>query len=111
MVRSKSSASPTRPATRATRGSTPPAKRTNKTKPTNATPPPTSWDERLISGLLTHKREVSGIALFLLGLVTLLALLDLTQTGWLGWWTGILRQLLGWGAFALCLLLAVILCN
>lgn len=87
---------------RATGGSSQAAKRPSS----SSTPPPTTWDERLVNGALAHRREISGIILFLFALLTLLALIGLTETGWLGWWTRFLRQLLGWGAFALCFLLA-----
>ena len=64
-----------------------------------------SWDERLVDGVTARRREVGGILLFLFSVITLLALTGLTQAGWLGWWTRLLRQIWGWGAYpvALCL--------
>ena len=41
-------------------------------------------------------------------LITLLALVGLTQTGWLGWWTRLLRQVFGWGALAVCMFLGAV---
>ncbi len=75
-------------------------------------PPPDaaarSWDERLIDGVIARRREVGGVLLFLLAVVTLLSLAGLTQAGWLGWWTRLLRQVLGWGAFPASLALAAL---
>ena len=67
-----------------------------------------SWDERLIDGLAARRLEVGGVLLFLLAVITLLALIDLTNAGWLAWWTRLLRQVFGWGAFAVCLFLAAV---
>jgi DNA segregation ATPase FtsK/SpoIIIE, S-DNA-T family len=67
---------------------------------------PETWDEHLVDGVLSYRFELAGILLFLLAIVTFLALLGLTQAGWLVWWTRLLRQLLGWGAFVTCLLIA-----
>lgn len=87
----------------------PPAEKPAKARPGDA-PEPTaqSWDERLIDSVGVHRREVSGILLILLALVTLLALSGLTQGGLLGGWTRLLRQIFGWGAFAVCLFLAAL---
>ncbi len=67
---------------------------------------PQSWDERLVDEVVVRRREVAGLLLFLLAAITLLALAGLTQTGWLAWWTRLLRQLFGWGAYAVSLTLA-----
>ena len=69
------------------------------------TPPPT-WDERLINALMPWRKEIGGILLFVLAIVTLLALPGFTEAGWLGWWTSLLRQIFGWGAYPLCLSVA-----
>ncbi len=61
-------------------------------------PPPPTWDERLVDSLLARRREVAGLLLFVLALVTLLALAGLNETAWLAWWTRLLRQVFGWGA-------------
>ena len=71
-------------------------------------PPPQSWDERLVDGVVARRREVGGVLLFLLALITLLALAGLTQAGWLGWWTRLLRQIFGWGAFVVCVFLGAV---
>ena len=70
--------------------------------------PPQSWDERLVDGVVARRREVGGVLLFLLALITLLALAGLTQAGWLGWWTRLLRQIFGWGAFVVCVFLGAV---
>ena len=62
-----------------------------------------SWDERLVDGVTARRREVGGILLFLFSVITLLALTGLTQAGWLGWWTRLLRQIWGWGAYPVAL--------
>jgi len=80
-----------------------PAKRDADEPPESAAPE--SWDERLVDEVVARRREVAGLLLFLLAAVTLLALAGLTQTGWLAWWTRLLRQLFGWGAYAVSLTL------
>lgn len=80
---------------------TPSGKRAAKPEETQ----PLSWDERLVDEIATRRREVSGILLFLLAAITFLALAGLTQAGWLVWWTRLLRQVFGWGAFAVSLAL------
>lgn len=65
-----------------------------------------SWDEHLVDGALSYRYEIGGVLLFLLAVISLLALVGLTQAGWLVWWTQLLRRLFGWGAYVLCLLLA-----
>jgi S-DNA-T family DNA segregation ATPase FtsK/SpoIIIE len=68
--------------------------------------PPPTWDERVINNLIPWRVELAGLGLFLLAVITLFALLGLTEAGWLVWWTRTLRQVLGWGAYPLCLSLA-----
>jgi DNA segregation ATPase FtsK/SpoIIIE, S-DNA-T family len=74
----------------------------SRSKP-KETPPPPTWDERLINALLPWRKEIGGLLLFLLAVITLLALPGFTQANWLGWWTSLLRQAFGWGAYPLCL--------
>jgi DNA segregation ATPase FtsK/SpoIIIE, S-DNA-T family len=74
----------------------------SRSKRKSNNPPPT-WDERLINALLPWRKEIGGVILFVLAIITLLALPGFTQAGWLGWWTSLLRQLFGWGAYPLCL--------
>ena len=76
---------------------------TSSKKPT--TPPPT-WDEQLISKLMPYRLEMVGLLLFILAVITILALLDFTESNWLTWWTGLLTQIFGWGALALSLIAA-----
>jgi DNA segregation ATPase FtsK/SpoIIIE, S-DNA-T family len=80
----------------------------NATKRRKDPPPPVpeTWDEHLVDGVLSYRFELAGIFLFLLAIVTLLALLGLTQADWLVWWTRLLRELLGWGAYVACILVA-----
>ena len=89
----------------------PPAEKPAKRRaadPSPVPPPPQSWDERLVDGVVARRREVGGVLLFLLALITLLALVGLTQAGWLGWWTRLLRQVFGWGALAVCVFLGAV---
>jgi S-DNA-T family DNA segregation ATPase FtsK/SpoIIIE len=51
--------------------------------------------------------ELAGTALFLLAMVTLLALPGWTDSGWLHAVASLLRQAFGWGAFPLCLSIAL----
>jgi len=50
---------------------------------------------------------MAGLGVFLLAMVTLLALPGWTQASWLEWWTSLLRQTLGWGAYPLWLSVAL----
>jgi S-DNA-T family DNA segregation ATPase FtsK/SpoIIIE len=72
------------------------------------TPPPATWDERVIRQLIPWQREIVGILLFLAAIVTLFGLLGLTNSGLLQPWTNLLRQFAGWGAIPLALTAAVI---
>ena len=69
-------------------------------------PPPVTWDEKLINSLMPYRVELAGILVFLLAIVTTLALFGITDSQWLGWWTSLLNQTFGWGAIALCLMVA-----
>ena len=71
------------------------------TKPEEATP--VSWDERLVDEILLRRREVGGLLLLLFAIISLLALTGLSQAAVLQWWTRLLRQIFGWGAFFVCL--------
>jgi S-DNA-T family DNA segregation ATPase FtsK/SpoIIIE len=50
--------------------------------------------------------EIVAVVIFILAMVTFLALPGWTTAGWLGWWTNFLRQIFGWGAYALALSVA-----
>ncbi|MCL4869400.1 MAG: DNA translocase FtsK [Anaerolineae bacterium] len=69
-------------------------------------PPPPTWDERLIDTLSPWWVEISGGVLALIAAVTLLGLTGLSQAGLLGTWVQWNRQLIGWGAFPLWLSVA-----
>ena len=71
-------------------------------------PPPATWDEKLINKFMPYRVEMAGILVFLLSVVTILALLGITNSTWLGWWTSLLSQTFGWGAIALCVMLAAL---
>ncbi len=75
---------------------------------TDPPPPPPTWDEKFINSLIPWRVEIAGVALFLLAMVTLLALPGLTAAGWLTWWTRLLRQIFGWGAYPLFFILAAV---
>jgi DNA segregation ATPase FtsK/SpoIIIE, S-DNA-T family len=66
-----------------------------------------TWDDILITRLLPWRMELAGLALFLVGTLMLLGLLGLADSSWVGGWSRLLRQLAGWGAYPLCLSLAV----
>jgi S-DNA-T family DNA segregation ATPase FtsK/SpoIIIE len=72
------------------------------------TPPPPTWDERFINGLIPWRVEIAALALFAFAMITLLALPGLTEAGWLTWWTSLLRQVFGWGAYPLFFILAAV---
>ena len=61
----------------------------------------------MISKLLPYRVEMAGLVLFVAAIITLLALLGVTSSSWLDWWTNLLNQVLGWGAYAISLLVAV----
>lgn len=84
-----------------------PAKAGKKPSPPAGTAPET-WDERLVDGILAYRTELAGILLFLFSIITLLALIGLTEASWLVWWTRLLRQILGWGAYVVFLLAAFV---
>ena len=69
---------------------------------------PITWDERLVESILARRREVAGILILLFAIVSLLALAGLTQAAILSWWTRLLRQVFGWGAFVVSLALAAV---
>lgn len=69
-------------------------------------PPAPTWDERLVDSVIAWRREIAGILLFLLAMVTLLALVGLNESGWLNIASRLLRQGFGWGAFIVVLLVA-----
>ncbi len=60
----------------------------------------------MIGKLLPFRVEVAGLILFSAAILTMLALLGITNSSWLDLWTNFLNQALGWGACALCLLVA-----
>ena len=78
---------------------------TNSSRRGTPQSPPT-WDERLIGQLLPWRRELAGLLLFVASAITLLALLNLSQTELLAAWTRFLRQLAGWGVYPICLIMA-----
>ncbi|MFQ5421256.1 MAG: DNA translocase FtsK 4TM domain-containing protein, partial [Anaerolineae bacterium] len=65
-----------------------------------------TWDEHLIKRLAPYRVELAGGFLFLLGIITLIALPGWTQSRLLTSWTNPLQQLLGWGAYPLALSIA-----
>ena len=85
--------------------SKPTRKRSGRTK---QAPSQSTWDERLIRQLIPWQREIVGIVVFLLSVVTLFGLLGLTNSNLLLPWTRLLRQFAGWGAIPLALTAAVI---
>ena len=80
----------------------PPKKGSNQPEETG----PISWDEHLADGILRRRREVGGLLLLLFAIISLLALLGLSQASLLQWWTRLLRQIFGWGAIVVSLALA-----
>ncbi len=94
MTRSKSTQSTNSRATNSRAKKRPPA------------PPPPTWDEQLINRLMPWRVEIVAMLVFILAVVTFLAMPGWTTAGWLGWWTNLLRQTFGWGAYALSLSVA-----
>ncbi len=80
--------------------------KTSTSRSRKKTPPPVTWDEKIIDKMMPYRVEIAGILVFLLAVLTILALFGITNSGWLGWWTSLLEQTFGWGAFALCLMVA-----
>ena len=80
--------------------------KTTTSRSRKKTPPPVTWDEKVINKFMPYRVEMAGILVFLLAIVTILALLGFTNSSWLGWWTSLLNQTFGWGAIALCLMAA-----
>jgi S-DNA-T family DNA segregation ATPase FtsK/SpoIIIE len=62
-----------------------------------------AWRPAWKVGLGPVQREVAGLILLILGVLSLLGLLDASSGVVLNWWSGTLRRLLGWGAFAVAL--------
>lgn len=52
-----------------------------------------------------RQREILGLVLLALGVLTLLSLLNVTPGTISGWWAGFLSQLFGWGAYLVALAL------
>jgi DNA segregation ATPase FtsK/SpoIIIE, S-DNA-T family len=77
----------------------------SKNKPDTAVRP--TWDDILIDRLLPWRIEMAGLALFLIAVLTLIGALGPADSGGLGGWSRLMRQLAGWGVFPLCLSLAV----
>jgi S-DNA-T family DNA segregation ATPase FtsK/SpoIIIE len=75
-----------------------------KAAPSPQSPP--TWDEQLINRLIPWRTELVGTVLFLLAIITLLALMGLTQAGWLNTWKSFLWEAFGWGNYPLILLAA-----
>lgn len=59
------------------------------------------------SGLSSAQRQIVGLGLLLLGIVTFLGLLGVSTGSVLGWWVQSVRQVSGWMAFPLALSVAV----
>jgi S-DNA-T family DNA segregation ATPase FtsK/SpoIIIE len=74
-----------------------------KSPPANQT-----WDERVIRGLAPWKWELTGIFLFALAVLTLLAFLNITRSNLLEPWIKMLQQFAGWGVFPLTLSIGII---
>jgi S-DNA-T family DNA segregation ATPase FtsK/SpoIIIE len=55
----------------------------------------------------SRQREILGLLLLALGVLTLLSLLNITPGIVSGWWAGFLRRLFGWGAYPVALALGV----
>lgn len=69
-------------------------------------PPPPTWDEQLINKLMPYRMEMVGLLIFILAIITILALLGFTGSSWLAWWTSLLKQTFGWGVYPLFLIVA-----
>ena len=54
---------------------------------------------RILSTLQRYVWDIAGVFLLTVGLLTLLAILDLTQGVLTSWWAGILQRWFGWGSY------------
>ncbi len=69
-------------------------------------PPPPTFDEKLINGLIPWRTELFGLGMFLVAVFTLLALPGWTDSGILSTWASFMHEGFGWGAYPLFLSLA-----
>lgn len=82
---------------------------TRRTRKSEPTPPPPTWDERLIQALTPYRVELLGILLAFLAALLFLALLSLPNEACLpddsqdGVWLCIFRAGFGWGIYPLLL--------
>ena len=81
---------------------------TPRSKKAEPAPPPPTWDEKFIDGMIPWRVEIAGVLLFLFTMITLLALPGVTQATWLDSWTHLLHQVFGWGAYPLFFILALV---
>ena len=54
---------------------------------------------RILSTLQRYVWDIAGVFLLTVGLLTLLAMLDLTQGVLTSWWAGLLQRWFGWGSY------------
>ena len=63
--------------------------------------PITDASIRIFDGVQRHLWDVGGVVFLSIGLITLLALLDVTSGVLVNWWAGLLQRWFGWGSFLL----------
>jgi len=59
----------------------------------------TNTSYRILSTLQRYVWDIAGVFLLTVGLLTLLAILDLTQGVLTSWWAGLLQRWFGWGSY------------
>ena len=89
--------------------------RRRQTKKTNRSKKQPSRTRRLLSWIRSREwklgqtqRQILGLVLFLLAVVTFLGLLGISTGSILGWWVRTTSQVFGWVAFPVALLLAIV---
>jgi S-DNA-T family DNA segregation ATPase FtsK/SpoIIIE len=63
------------------------------------------WRQKLIELIRPVQREVTGLLLLALSLITFLALFSVTSGSWSDWWATFLRASFGWGAYPVALVI------
>ena len=63
--------------------------------------PITDASIRIFDGVQSHLWDIGGVVFLSIGLITLLALLDVTSGVLVNWWAGLLQRWFGWGSFLL----------
>ena len=77
------------------------ASQPNQAQQGDSTTPITDASIRIFDGVKRHVWDVGGVVFLTFGLITLLALLNLTTGVIVNWWAGFLQRWFGWGSYLL----------